>query len=642
MGSKIATRLILSVLVYSLAAPALAQQDPAGEEVETDAADDSDATEESLEEDSSSETDDEEAFDDEEEEELTEEPMSESSAPEPVNLDMSALGEIDPEKDLAKGGIVDETVLSTASAQDWTERKMDILELHGYFRVRPELYHKFHIRNDDSLFDRTQTAKNDSTSDPEGYIGEDCRKDGGRRPCKNATLAGANMRLRIEPTLNISEEVWIKTQIDFLDNVMLGSTPRYWQNYGPTRGNQIETGRMQDWNMNAPGQSDMIVVRRAWGEVMTPLGQLRFGRMGDHWGLGMLHNAGNGLNDDFGDSVDRLMFAAKINDWLIAPAFDFPNEGTSGKDASGRPFDVSQLDDAYQLVGIVAYKHDKEEQLAMLKRGDWLINTGLYFTYRWQVLSFEEDTQTGDDHFYRRDMWAITPDFWFQFLYDTFHFELEFALRYGEIGNPDRDLLNFDEAQPLTLAQFGGVVQIDYGLLSDQLRIGLEFGFASGDKDVDSLRAPSTYHQPNGERNDTYSAFAFNPSYNTDLILYHHILGSVSQSYYFNAWLKYDFLKGAMGRMMSIQVDALYSRAVFSESTINQNSANLGIELNAQATYVTEDRFYAGIKYGVLFPLGAFKGKPYWDPDSDTPDPYVNDTSLVKPQTLQVILGITY
>ena len=33
---------------------------------------------------------------------------------------------------------------------------------------------------------------------------------------------------------------------------------------------------------------DSILVKRVWGEVMTPLGLLRFGRMGSQWGLGLL------------------------------------------------------------------------------------------------------------------------------------------------------------------------------------------------------------------------------------------------------------------------------------------------------------------------------------------------------------------
>jgi len=562
--------------------------------------------------------------------------------PKTMELDMDGLEAMNPEEDLSGDGFLSEDAAASQAVADWTERDLEILELHGYFRVRPELYHKFYMRNDNALFNRPMEQQRTATTDP----GEDCREDGGRKQCQNPTLAGANMRLRVEPTLNISEEVWIKSQLDFLDNVMLGTSPAQYQSYGG--GDFIETATIQGNNV-ATTNGDMIVVRRVWGEVMTPLGQLRFGRMADHWGLGMLHNAGNGIDQDFGDTVDRLMFQAKINNWLLAPAFDFPSEGVSMTSAAGRPLDVSQLDDSYQLVGIVAYKHDEEDQRAMLKRGDWVVNTGLHFTYRSQVLSFEvgEDASTRSDpeiddyHFYRRDMWAITPDFWFQLMYDTFHLELEAAFVYGEVGNPDKYQETFDDARAITLTQWGGVIQADYGLLSDQLRIGLEFGFASGDKDIEGLNAPTTFEQYNGPGNDAFNAFGFNPAYNTDLILYHHILGSVSQSYYFKPWLRYDFLKSMMGKQLWLRFDILYSRAVFEESTINDSSANLGVELNGQVMYVSSDNFHIGLKYGVLFPLGAFKGTVDPDLDETTENSYT-DVDLTIPQTLQVLMGITF
>lgn len=558
--------------------------------------------------------------------------------PKAMALDMSALGQMDPEKELAEGGDLDKAA-SKINNRDWTERAMDLLELHGYYRVRPELYHRFSIRGDDAVYNQTMAQRAEESG------------------VKNSTLAGANMRFRLEPTLNISEDIRIKSQIDFLDNVMLGSTPRYLQGYTYNDSDTIDVGRVQGWNMGAPESDDMVVVRRVWGEVKTPFGHLRFGRMGDDWGLGMLHNSGNGLQDDFGDSVDRILFAAKVNDWLIMPAFDFPNEGMSSSDAAGRPFDVSQLDDSYRLVAIFGYIHDKEDQIAMLKRGDWLINAGLYFTYQWQVMSFENTTDgdetdqysgeyeeenapdgDGDNpyEFYNRDIWQITPDLWFQFLYGTFHLELEAAMIFGEVGNAD--ISETEELDPLTLLQWGMVLQIDYGLLSDALRIGAEFGYAHGDKDVVGVSAPSTFDQHNNSDDTTFSAFSFNPAYDVDLILHRHILGSVAQSYYLKGWVQYDFLKNPMGRNLSIRADVIYSRAVFADSTISAGgSANLGVELDAKVLYRSQDGFYGGISYGVLFPLGGFKG----DPDDDETE-YSEDNDLFVPQTVQAVLGITF
>jgi uncharacterized protein (TIGR04551 family) len=646
LSKKHAVRLVLFVAVICFSLSAWSQDD-------TEDIDDTEDVEESEEE---TDLEEELEMDDEDEQEEEEEEDDDSSS-ESVDLDLSALGEIDPEKELAQ--VETQTDASIGeSEKDWSERTMDILELHGYFRVRPELYHSFHIRNDNALYDRTMVNK--LPDDP----GNDCRKKGGsRKPCKNSTLTGANMRFRLEPTINISEEVWIKAQIDFLDNVMLGSSPRYWHSWEPYNAaggpppEMTEIGRVQGWDMGPPASEDMVVVRRVWGEVLTPFGQLRFGRMGDDWGLGLLHNSGNGINQDFGNSVDRIMFAFKINDWIIAPAFDFPNDGISASDASGRPFDVGQLDDAYQFVGIFGYKHDKEEQKAMIKRGDWVVNTGLYFSYRWQVLSFQEaliidstDPDAAPEYeyrFYRRDTWNITPDFWFQFLMGTFHLELELAFVYGQLGNADDNQPDFDMAHSLELIQFGGLIQMDYGLLSDQLRIGLEFGYASGDNDSEGMRAPATYDQFNDSTNDVYSVFSFNPAYTTDLILYRHILGSISQSYYFKAWVRYDFLKNALGRNLGLEADIIYSRAAAADSTINNSSSNLGVEIDVKAMFVTQDHFHAGLAYGVLFPLGAFKGTPYggvdnWNEELWGEYPYITDTDLAIPQTIQLFLGISY
>ncbi|MCU0663451.1 MAG: TIGR04551 family protein [Myxococcota bacterium] len=576
-----------------------------------------------------------------------------STADSDFQLDLSALGGEDPAQQLKNDATMGTDETSAQAVESWTERELELLELHGYFRVRPELYHSFNIRNDGAVYPLpANVLSRQDENYPTSDLGLDCREKGSnnkRKGCSSRTTAGANLRLRLEPTLNVSEDIRIKAQIDFLDNVMMGSTPRYYQNFGAISPSTIEAGRLQGWDMGPPNANQAIVVRRAWGEVMTPIGQLRFGRMGDHFGLGMVHNSGNGVNDDFGDTVDRLMFAAKLNDWLIAPAFDFPSEGVSAVDSSGRPFDFEQLDDAWQLAAIIAYKHDAELQQAMLRRGDWVVNTGLYFTYRWQVLSYELEAAADPDaavvdtqpSFYRRDMWAITPDLWFQFLYKTFHLELELALSYGQVGNPDRNLADFNQAQELTLLQYGGVLQADFGLLSDQLRIGLEVGLASGDKGVEGLRAPASYDQLNDPGNKTFSAFSFNPAYNTDIILYHHILGSISQTYYFHPWLRYDFFKGTLGKRLALQADVIFSRAMFFKSTINDRSANLGLELNASAMYMSADGFHAGLQYGVLFPLRAFEGLPYDSAELEE-NPYTAERKLDIPQTIQVLLGISF
>ena len=100
------------------------------------------------------------------------------------------------------------------------------------------------------------------------------------------------------------------------------------------------------------GLEDSLRVKRAWAEYATPLGELRFGRMPNHWGLGMLFNAGDGHDDDAQSTVDRVMFASgiKLLDLVIAGMMDFPNEGptTRAPYAGSEVYDRAQRDDVDQ------------------------------------------------------------------------------------------------------------------------------------------------------------------------------------------------------------------------------------------------------------------------------------------------------
>ena len=196
--------------------------------------------------------------------------------------------------------------LATDWQEEWVEekRKLEVFSLDGYYRLRPKLYHQFGL----------------------GKIPER-RLFPSPRPTER-TQSGADMRLRLDPTFNISEEVRIKTQFDVLDNVMLGSTPsRSFPDDGFYLFDIFNDGQTSPKSaINA--LRDSISVRELYGEVTTPVGLLRFGRMTANWGLGMLRNDGNCLDCDYGDVVDRVMFVTEPFDgFYVTPMFDFNSEG---------------------------------------------------------------------------------------------------------------------------------------------------------------------------------------------------------------------------------------------------------------------------------------------------------------------------
>src|SRR5712692_1839363 len=208
---------------------------------------------------------------------------------------------------------------SQSASQAWPEekRKLELFVPNGYFRVRPELFNKFDLgRGLDtmgySLWPRSPVSASERTT------------------------AGINMRFRFEPTLNVSEEVRIKTQIDALDNIIFGSTPAYAFSRSDQQAFSIFSNTQVPPQAGLNSFRNSIQVKRVYGEVTTPVGILRFGRMGSHWGLGMVHNDGNCLDCDHGDTVDRIMFVAQpLTDFYISPMIDWngigPTSARSGE-----------------------------------------------------------------------------------------------------------------------------------------------------------------------------------------------------------------------------------------------------------------------------------------------------------------------
>ena len=220
-------------------------------------------------------------------------------------------------------------------AEDWWSHARPILELHGYFRTRAEMFHNFSLGRisepDQALW--TMPADNRYSvgtlpNQANGAYGPALCSPGesGEVPgnsndgasyyqyaCKNKNQSSANLRFRINPELHISDNLRILSQIDLLDNLVLGSTPVGYANVpsSTSASGYVVATRSGYYPMSffdnttvpptagVNSYTNSIAVKRVWGEFSTPLGQLRFGRMPDHFGLGMYHNAGDGYDDDY-------------------------------------------------------------------------------------------------------------------------------------------------------------------------------------------------------------------------------------------------------------------------------------------------------------------------------------------------------
>lgn len=593
------------------------------------------AEEEELEEEE--DLDEEEAEEDLEEDEDLEEEEDEDELPDPDRVEARL-----------EGAGSDPTVAPWVTPQT-------VFELHGYMRMRGEF-------QDDFFLGRVMPGMPQGVDLPFSRfipVEDGIVIDGVCAPsaCDQNALAFANMRFRLEPTIHLSDDVRIRSQFDVFDNLVLGSTP---EGYPSGAGGVVNASpyvpllalstTQQSPTYGQNSIMDAIRVRRAWAEVRNRgLGEIRFGRMGNHWGLGILANDGRGIDQDYQSDVDRIMAITRILGFYIFAAWDFASEGfiyANPADTSRLSFDRSRLDDVEQVVAGIARRSTPEEQTEALQRGDVVINGGLFFVYRSQTLSTEGtlnplESGLGGPSFVRRGFEVFVPDLWFQFLWGDLRIEAEGVVAVGSIANSQQT--NFDPSSRLNILQGAFAFEAEYHLLNRQLGIYFNAGFASGDSDVEGLaRENNPVQQPGPAGVDhTLSTFYMHPAYRVDLIFWRNIMRQIGGAYYFRPGLSYDFIRNSFGQLLGARADVIYSRASEPVQTWG-NSADLGLEIDAQVYYRSEDGpdlldgFYVSVQYGIFFP---FQGLGYLP---GTFAPGTTPTGGQNAQTLRLILGVQY
>jgi uncharacterized protein (TIGR04551 family) len=569
-----------------------------------------------------------------------------------------------------------------AAAQEWEEEKwveevkptLNFLEFDGYFRTRFDLFNRLDL----GTFDPNAAGglgRGTSGVPPPTYYrpfdGDNCVTEGdGATPnfpgdtCSTtkedtSTLLSMNMRLRLDPTLNVSDDIRIRSTVDVFDNLVYGSTPESLPGFAqnPSLPLPLFAASQNPPQAGLNSIYDAIRIKRLWAEVMTPLGQLRFGRMPQQFGLGLLANDGNKLDQDYGDNADQVMFATRIAGHYVVPSYSWSSSGPFGRgggsgvggDAgfsyfpgeSGQRYNLDPKDDVHSFILVVA-KRDKEEDIAeQIRNGGIVFNYGVFGVYRTQAFdvpsyytkpggqAVTSNPVTSPEEYVKRDANAGIGSLWARFQWDKLRVEAEVVGIAGVINGTstssgdqaDPALKTTEGDQPLWILQAGGALESSYKLLNDQLTIGLDAGIASGDDAFGFGLRPVINQQPkagdfdgkqygqclefnaDGEctrvDNDVTN-FKFDPDYQVDLILFREILGTVTDAVYVKPHVAYNLTDNLGARL-----DVIYSNAIFGSSTPGMVTP-LGLELDGTGFYGTEDGFYMMLQYGVFFPFGAF------------------------------------
>jgi len=489
-------------------------------------------------------------------------------------------------------------------------KEFQLFELNGFYRFRGDWFKKFNLGFDSDAEGGAPFPEPLACTPTEGVT----------KPCEN-TVKSANMKLRLEPIIHLDEKTSVHVQADLLDNVVYGSTPDGWQGNGSLRRPDIPEGAFSD-NQAPPEAgrnhlSDSIIIRRAWAEVETPFGLLKFGRQPNHWGMGIYANAGSSdpihgtfdLDSDYGDTVDRVSFDGGIPGTPLRAsiAMDWAStQPTAGQTdlfadrTDGQPWDLDDNDDANQWTFVVSRLDPPGDFLDKVLAGETALNAGGMLVYRsqkWDQTGGIIGQAPDPAFFVPRSYKAYIPDAWLHFGVGDLDLELEGVAVLGSVDHLDDLGVN----ENLKLRQFGAVARFLYFFLHRDLRLGLESGFASGDQ-WDNEPQGSTHISNRrpfpGEGDDTMNQFMFDPDYEVDLILFRELLGAVTNAIYVRPSFSYDITDRF--RMKIQNVTSFVHKRVSTPG----NGTMYGIEFDGDVEY-HNDGFSAGIAYGVLFPLGA-------------------------------------
>lgn len=474
----------------------------------------------------------------------------------------------------------------TDLGQDLVPETDTWVDVHGAMRVRGELL--WNLDLDRGLTPSGRPLFPVPLSDPE-------RQD----------LWHADMRVRTDLAFYAPfGGVAVKLRIDAFDNLALGSHP-----------DGIPSATT---SQRAP--EDVLRIKRAYGEVLTPFGLLTAGRMGAHWGLGMLSNGGDCADCDSGDAADRIAFVTPLFGHIWALAYDFSAIGPTVQRTGGlRVIDFEPSDNVNTITfAFMAWRSDLARERRR-RAGKTTVDYGALVSHRWQDNDIPGSwASLGQplgsyvaSSIMVRGFTATALDGWLRVTHPDFRIEAEAAVLFGSVEQASL-LPGALLREGVESLQIGAALESEFGSPEGPVSGGLDGGFASGDPAPGfgaTAAGNAAYGRP-GEldgaqalppvdrRNDN---FRFHPDYHVDRILFREVIGTVTDAGYVRPHVTWRFLDLGAGRF-SLGVAAIASFAV--EPTSAPGGASpLGVEVDPTFVYESRDGFMLALDYAALFPL---------------------------------------
>lgn len=478
--------------------------------------------------------------------------------------------------------------------EDLFVRERIEVKVNGYFRVRGELLNNLDLDRGTTPSGRPLYAV------PLGN--------------PNSQLLGAvDMRLRTDLALYAPfAAAAVKIRADVIDNLVLGSTPIL----SPGTGNAPTPA-------TSPGQlpSTLVRIKRAYGEALTPIGFIAAGRMGNHWGLGILSNGGDCLDCDRGDAADRVAFLTAVAGHLWAVAYDFSAVGPLASRKDGSRSLVFEPSADVRTVSFAIMNVRAEESRERRRRASKAtLEYGVVVSHRWQdfdvpaaYLATTTAVPLTPAQVVPRGFRGTAIDAWLRITWPSVRVEAEGAVVFADIaqGSLIPGLLLRDSFKS---TQWAAALELELGAPASTFQLGVNAGVASGDPAPGFGAFPPASSGPTapGEldgpqvdppRDVRADNFRFHPDYRVDRILFAELIGTVTDALYVRPWAQARLL-ALTSSSLKVRVSGTWSRALYASSTPG-GSSDLGLELHAGLRWESRDGFDVLAEYAVLVPFGG-------------------------------------
>jgi len=404
--------------------------------------------------------------------------------------------------------------------------------------------------------------------------------------------------------------VAVKARVDWLDNVAIGGDPNL-------RGGSPAT---------TPGQNAAIPkVKRAWGEVLTPVGVVAVGRLGAHFGLGMAANGGDCEDCDHGDAADRAALISPLFGHLFAFAYDIASRGPFQRAADDGHDILLEPNAAVSGPTVAIFKTHSPATLARrADAGYTTLEYAAYFTRRTHgndvpasyLPQTTPQTSFSSEDVIRQGFTANGVGGWLRLSSPSVRIEAEATYLRAHVDQPSL-IPGAEITVPVTSSQLG--IAAKSAFIAGPVELGLDGGYASGDSapGFGAFPTPGTLAPVRGNyegaqafppRDTTVDNFRFHPDFRIDQILFREIIGTVTDAIYVRPHVRATLMNVGTGRLDASA--ALIASWAAEPSSTPSGQRALGVEIDPELRYAHPDGFAVSFMHGLFLPGAAFDGGP--------------------------------